>query len=111
MALTMALIGSFLGRAQFSLPDERPLLIIGHPGSGTTQMAYGLRELGLDIGHEASSSHDGTIGWMYAARFWNETLTAESMDLLCNPVEALQPMWHPLQFDRQHCSESGRTLR
>tara|TARA_B110001452_G_scaffold263222_1_gene264361 strand:- start:704 stop:1792 length:1089 start_codon:yes stop_codon:yes gene_type:complete len=48
---------------------ERPLLVIGMPGTGTSQMTESLAGLGFDVTHESSYGQDGTVSWLHGARY------------------------------------------
>ena len=82
----------------------RQLLVVGAPGSGTGQMAKSLAALGLDIEHESSNGHDGTVSWIHGMRL----LEGEpDVELLC-----LQPRlgidWHPMVLEPGHCPDACR---
>jgi len=78
---------------------QRGLLVVGAPGSGTGQMAGGLRKLGLDVRHESSQGRDATVSWFHGMRLLKGT---PDTSLLCQkPRHGID--WHPQSLEPQHC--------
>lgn len=90
--------GIIVGRSA-KLWTERPLLIVGSPGSGTGQMATSLQELGLNMEHETSRGRDGTVSWFHGMRL---LAGRPNVHLLCQrPIPGTD--WHPMQLEPHHC--------
>ena len=98
LSMQMREHGVLVGRSA-KLWTERPLLIVGSPGSGTGQMAKSLQELGLNVEHETSRGRDGTVSWFHGMRL----LTGRpNVQLLCQrPLPGTD--WHPMQLEPHRC--------
>lgn len=67
----------------------RQVLIVGSQSSGTSQLAAGLQELGLEVEHEHSDARwafcrDGTVSWFHGIRFLPDAPQEESLSLICS---------------------------
>ena len=78
---------------------QRGLLVVGAPGSGTGQMAGGLRALGLDVQHESNQGRDGTVSWFHGMRLLKGT---PDTSLLCQKPRAGID-WHPQSLEPHQC--------
>ncbi|XRB10444.1 hypothetical protein RI054_01g02570 [Pseudoscourfieldia marina] len=98
----------WIKRPALRLDETRALLVVGTMGSGTTQMAHKLTQLGLEVGHEDSDSRevlvrDGTVSWAHGMRFLGGHLTNDVVerqrviDGLCSKPRF--QVWSSTMFD------------
>jgi hypothetical protein len=91
--------------ARAAIVIERLLLVVGTPGSGTSQMAKDLNRIGLRTSHEDSNADQASVSWVHGMRLLDAPPSAQ---LLCRQ-KALSKGWHPMKLERGHCVDSCQT--
>ena len=70
--------------------DEKKIVVLAFPRSGTLWMAKYLQSFGLDFGHECWRKNGG-VGYIYAnEEYLEQTYAADAViHLVCNPVDCI----------------------
>ena len=103
LVIVMREHGIFVAKSS-KLWQERPLLVVAAPGSGTGQMSEALAALGLHILHESSKGRDGTVSWFHGMRLLSGT--PDTRTLCTKPAFGMD--WHPMALEPQHCPDACR---
>ena len=106
-----------LGRPYVPQNGLRQVLIVGSQSSGTSQLAAGLQELGLEVEHESSDARwsfcrDGTVSPFHGVRFLDAKPTNQSLAQICSQW-FLNMGFHPAMFrsPRHGCSYRSKWSR
>lgn len=92
----------FILRKPKRLWRPRQVLVVGTMASGTGQMSKDLNDLGLEVGHETSTTADGTISWVHALRLFSDHHGPDLSVLCVRPTFGMA--WHPMLIEPGLCA-------